>query len=206
MHDASLDDYEWPTCSPCSRPLRQDELGRTACRLCQERVDADLAALPGLYGDLNDDINPTCGGSIRLFGGGHGRPHSPVPLNVTVLALLDDVPATLSAWVADWVELGHGDPTSSGVTEMVKTLRFNLEWAATSHSAFADFAREVYRLRRRCERANGVETERTVKVACDCGTAIGVTISTSGARCPGCGTRYGRSEVLTLPLATRAAA
>lgn len=200
-----LNEYEWPTC-PCGRHLRQDELDRLACRLCEQRADEHLAALPDLYSGLNDDITPSCGGSIRLIGGGHSRSHSPVPLNVTVLALLDDVPATLAAWVDDWAEHGHADPTSRALIDAVKTLRFNLEWAATSHPAFADFAHEMYRLRRRCERANGVETERTIKVACRCGTAIGITVSTAGARCNGCGTRYARAEVLGLPLAVRNAA
>ena len=200
-----LANYQWPACS-CGRQLRQDELGRVACRLCQERADEDLASLPAIYGDLNDEITPTCGGSIRLIGGSHSHSHSPVPLNVTVLALLDDVPATLAAWVDDWAEHGHADPTSSSVIDAVRTLRFNLEWAATSHPAFADFVREVYRLRRRCEHANGIETERTIKVACRCGTAIGITVSTPGARCRGCGAQYARNDVLRLPLATRAAA
>lgn len=201
----TLDGYEWPTCA-CGRQLCTDELDRVACRICQERVDGDLAVLPAVYGDLNDDVAPTYGGSIHLMGSGHTRSHSPVPLNVAVLALLDDVPATLVAWVTDWAEYGHADPTSTGVANTVKTLRFNLEWAATAHPAFADFAHEIRRLRRSCERANGVEAERTIKVACRCGTAIGVTVTTPGARCHSCGTQYGRSEVLTLPLAARTAA
>lgn len=195
----------WPTCARCNRYLLRDEHGRHACRLCQNRTDDDLATLPGLYGDLNDEITPTYGGSIRLIGSNHSRPHSPVPLNVTVLALISDVPATLAAWVADWADQGHADPTRSGVTDTVATLRFNLEWAATAHPAFDDFAHEVHRLRRSCERANGVETERTIKVACRCGAVIGVTVSTPGASCPGCQARYGRAEVLGLPLAARAA-
>lgn len=41
---------------------------------------------------------------------------------------------------------------------------------------------------------------------CSCGTLLRVTVSTPGARCRGCNTQYGRSEVLELPLAARAAA
>jgi hypothetical protein len=198
-------DTERAACGRCNRELRPDEHGRQGCRLCQGRTDDDLAVLPELYAGLNDGVTPSYGGSIRLIGGGHGRPHSPVPLNVTVLALIDDVPATLAAWVDDWASHGHADPTSAGVVNAVGTLRFNLEWGAREHPAFADFAHEVFRLRRSCERANGVTAERTIKVACRCGTVIGVTVSTPGANCPGCQTRYQREEVLGLPLAARAA-
>jgi len=90
---------------------------------------------------------------------------------------------------------------------VVKALRVNLEWAAESHPAFAEFTHEVASVVRQCERQiTGERPERTVSVACDCGTVLHVTVSTPGARCRGCGTQYGRGDVLDLPLADRAAA
>ncbi|MFD4968946.1 hypothetical protein [Streptomyces sp. NPDC058424] len=119
----------------------------------------------------------------------------------------------LQAWLVDWHEqLGWRHPRWEGdlqqqLDQVVKALRVNLEWAATDHPAFGDFAQEVSNLVRQCERqTTGERPERPVAVACPCGTVLRVTVSTPGARCRGCGTQYARSEVLELPLAVRAAA
>ena len=205
MHDTNLDTHQWPTCTNCTRQLRNDELSRLACQRCQTRTDTHLAALPALWRDL-DTRTPTRGGVPTLTRGA-ARAHSPVPLNLTALDLIDEIPAVLAAWVDDWASQGYADSTAHTVITAVRTLRFNLDQAATAHPAFPDFAREIARLHRACEHATGTQpAERAVPVACPCGAVLHVTVTTARANCHGCGTQYGRREVLNLPLAARAAA
>lgn len=216
MHDTpGLDGYEWPTC-PCGRQLRQDELERVACRLCQERADNALRRLPGatgLYASLATVLAPSTGsGSLGHVSGTHNPP-LPLRLESLDLSAHGGVVTILQAWLVDWHDhLGWRHPRWEGnlqqqLDQVVKALRVNLEWAATSHPAFGDFLAEISTLVRRCEwQVTGERPERRVHVACPCGTVFPVTVSTPGARCRGCNTQYARAEVLDLPLATRVAA
>lgn len=211
---ADLADYEWPTCS-CGRQLRTDELGRVACRLCQDRADLALRKLPGrdgLYALLATRLMPGCGGDGLVVSVSRS---APLPLRLEPLSLQarGGVVTILQAWLVDWHEqLGWLHPRWQGglqqqLDQVVHALRVNLEWAAGSHPAFGDFGTEVNRLVRQCERQiSGERPERPVMVTCPCGTVLRVTVSTPGARCRGCNTQYARTEVLDLPLALRAAA
>lgn len=215
MHDHPAEsDYEWPTCG-CGRPLRHDELGRTSCRLCQERVDTALRQLPGpegLYAQLATRLTPGRGGDSVVVSASRT---APLPLRLEPLSLMarGGVVTVLQTWLIDWHELlGWRHPRWNGglqqqCDDVVKALRINLEWAASSHPAFAEFGQEVGTLVRQCERQiTGERQERPISVACPCGTTLRITVSTPGARCHGCGTQYARTDVLDLPLATRTAA
>lgn len=215
MHDqpADLTAYEWPTCG-CGRQLRHDELGRTACRLCQERVDTALRQLPGpdgLYAQLATRLMPGRGGDSVVVSASRT---APLPLRLEPLSLMarGGVVTVLQDWQVDWHEqLGWRYPRWNGglqqqLDEAVRALRVNLEWAATSHPAFGEFAQEVTSMVRQCERQiTGERKERPIAVACPCGATLKVTVSTPGARCYGCGVQYARSDVLDLPLAARTA-
>jgi len=217
MHDHTPDDsgYEWPTCSPCMRPLRHDELGRTACRLCQERVELALRQLPGsngLYAQLATRLTPGRGGDSITVASSRT---APLPLRLEPLSLMarGGVVTVLQDWQVDWHDrLGWGHPRWQGdlqqqLDNVVKALRGNLDWAASSHSAFGEFAQETTALVRQCERQiTGERKERPIAVACPCGTVLHITVSTNGVRCRGCNTQYNRGGVLDLPLAERAAA
>lgn len=210
-----LNEYEWPTCGPCGRQLRNDELGRLTCRLCQDRTDSALRQLPGpagLYANLATVLAP---GGARGEGRVTGSRTAPLPLRLEPLSLSarGGVVTVLQAWLIDWHEcLGWHHPRWRGnlqqqLDEVVHALRVNLEWAATEHPAFDEFAHEVAGLVRQCEQQiTGERRERPVMVTCPCGAVLRVTVSTPGARCRGCDTQYGRAEVLELPLAERAAA
>ncbi|MFB8033419.1 hypothetical protein ACFC5Z_10750 [Streptomyces sp. NPDC056004] len=55
----------------------------------------------------------------------------------------------LEAWVWDWREHGRAEVCEAGTLQQrldhtVRTLRFNLEWAAANHPAIDGFAREVF--------------------------------------------------------------
>lgn len=211
----TLDDYQWPTCTLCPRQLRPDEAGRIACRGCQDRTDGTLRKLPGpdgLYAKLATRLAP---------GRGSGGPvvsvtrSAPLPLLLEPLSLMARGGAVtfLQTWQIDWHDrLGWNHPRWQGDLQQqcdnaVRALRTNLAWAASSHPAFDDFARETAMLVRQCERqVTGERPERPVSVVCPCGTVLRITVSTPGVRCRGCDTQYARSEVLDLPLAQRAAA
>ncbi|MER5618325.1 hypothetical protein [Streptomyces sp. NPDC002215] len=84
------------------------------------------------------------------------------------------------------------------------TLRFNLQWAVTSHPAVDEFSRETALIYRQCEaQVSGERWPRVISVACPCGTTLRVTLDTAGCCCPGCGQQYGHGEVLQLPMAER---
>ncbi|MFF4090389.1 hypothetical protein ACFYY9_26435 [Streptomyces nigra] len=214
MHQpAELQDYERPTCG-CGRQLRHDELGRVACRLCQDRVDHALLQLPGpggLYAQLATRLVPGRGGDGPVVS---VSKTAPLPVRLEPLSLLarGGVVTVLQTWLVDWHEqLGWRHPRWQGDLQqqldgVVRALRTNLEWAATSHPAFWEFGVEVSGLVRQCERQiTGERQERPIAVACPCGSVLRVTVSTPGARCHGCDTQYDRSAVLDLPLAARAA-
>ncbi|WP_200308230.1 hypothetical protein [Streptomyces adelaidensis] len=204
-----------PACCRCLRRLRHDELGRTACRPCQDRVDQALRQLPGpdgLYRQLAHQLTP---------GRSDGGPTvtvsrtAPLPLRLGPLSLMarGGVITVLQTWQIDWHEhLGWLHPRWKGdspqqLDQVVHALRVNLGWAATSHPAFADFATEVHSLVRQCEQqVTGERRERPISVACPCGATLAVTVSTPGVRCRPCGTQYTRTDVLDLPLAARTAA
>jgi hypothetical protein len=210
---AELQDYEWPTCG-CGRQLRHDELGRVSCRLCQERVDGALRQLPGpggLYAQLATRLVPGRGGDGPVVS---VSKTAPLPVRLEPLSLMarGGVVTVLQTWLVDWHEqLGWRHPRWQGDLQrqldgVVRALRANLEWAATSHPAFWEFGVEISGLVRQCERQiTGERQERPIAVTCPCGSVLRVTVSTPGARCHGCDTQYARSEVLDLPLAARAA-
>jgi hypothetical protein len=214
MHDQPAENYEWPTCGCCTRPLRHDELGRVACRLCQERAETALRQLcgrDGLYARLATVLTPGAGGGMPVS----GSRTAPLPLRLEPLSLMarGGVITVLQTWQVDWHEqLGWRHPRWEGTLQQqleqtVTALYNNLEWAASSHPAFGEFVQEVTSLVRQCERQiTGERKERPIAVACPCGATLRITVSTPGARCRGCGEQYGRSEVLDLPLASRTAA
>jgi hypothetical protein len=212
VHDQPLADYAWPTCG-CGRQLRQDELDRVACRLCQGHVDQALRQLPGsngLYAQLATRLMPGRGGDGLVVSSSRT---APLPLRLEPLNLMarGGVVTVLQEWLVAWHEhFGWRHPRWKGdlqqqLADVVSALRVNLEGAAT-HPAFGDFVQEVTALVRQCERQiTGERKERPIAVACPCGGILRVTISTPGTRCRGCDTQYARTEVLDLPLASRTA-
>jgi hypothetical protein len=217
----SLDDVTAPTCTVCHRGLYADELDAYACRSCQQHVDDTLAAIAGpprrqdgrliggfyaaLFGHL--DPTPKAGRDGRVSGS--RSPSLPIDVHLVDLQARGGPLAVLQTWVDDWASYGHAHLDTSGTQlqqadAAVKTLRFNLEWAARLHKAFDEFAREMRDIRRTCEvRTTGERPPRRIPVVCSCGTVLRITLYTAGARCPGCDTQYGHGELLDLPLDER---
>ena len=200
-------------CTICTSGL-DDEHG-FACRPCVERIDRQLRALAGpegLYARLSARLAPGVGNGGPAVSGSRT---APIPARLEVLTLMTaggPVLGPLETWVRDWEAQGRAEMCEAGtlqqrVDHAVRTLRFNLAWAAANHPAVDEFAREVFLAARACERQiTGERPARIVPVACPCGTVLRITLDTPGARCPGCEAQYGHAEVLRLPMAERSAA
>lgn len=180
-HDA--DNYIWPTCTCCGRDLRDDELGRVACRPCQHRADLNLAALAGRPA-FDDDGKSTAGlyallsytlerGASPNSGRVTGSHEAPLPLRLAPLSLCAEggVVSTLQLWAEDWHDhMRRTPPTWRGslqqrVDTAAQTLRFNLDWAAREHPAFHVFADEISKLAASCRAAiSPVTGERSTRV------------------------------------------
>jgi len=204
-----------PRCTICARALYADEINRYACHPCTRRCDEQLLELAGprgLYAKLGARLAPGSGTGGPAVSGSR---NAPVPLRLDVLNLLTaggPVLGTLETWVRDWEAQGRAELNEAGtlqqrVNHAVSTLRFNLEWAATNHAAFDEFAREVSLMHRQCTvHVAGERPPRAIPVTCPCGAVLRVGLDTPGVRCYGCQTQYGHSEVLRLPMAERRAA
>ncbi|AJP04759.1 hypothetical protein TU94_28250 [Streptomyces cyaneogriseus subsp. noncyanogenus] len=211
----NLDDAPAPACTICLGPLYEHELTHQACRPCADRVDRDLHALAGpdgLYARLASSLRPGSGSGGPVVSGSR-TPPAPVRLDPLSLAARGGVVTILQTWLVDWHEiLGYRHPRWEGdlqqqCDQVVQRLRVLLPWAAEQHAAFDEFARELATLVRQCRAATGGEKPpRRIGVACHCGRTLKVTLDTPGTRCPDCGTQYGHSEALRLPLAARRAA
>ncbi|MFD8919419.1 hypothetical protein ACFV0Y_16570 [Streptomyces sp. NPDC059569] len=199
-------------CLICHRGLYADELGRYACRPCTDRIDGQLRSLAGpdgLYARLSVQLAPGAGNGGPTVSGSRT---APVPLRLEVLNLMTvggPVLGPLETWVRDWREHGRSEVRDGGtlqqrVDHAVRTLRFNLEWAAANHPAIDEFAREIGQMARQCEgQVTGEKPPRRIPVACPCGQVLRVALDTAGERCPNCGEQYGHAEVLRLPMAER---
>lgn len=201
-------------CLICRRGLWDDEQGRYACRLCEQRIDRDLYALAGpagLYARVCLRNDPAQGG--------HGpavtatrTPGIPGSLDVLDLTADGGMVTDLETWVTDWASYGLAQPCRGGrlqhrVDEAVATLRLNLPQAVGRHPAIDEFSKEIGTVRRRCEGIIGQEPgARRFGVLCPCGRVLTITLDTPGKDCAGCGVEYGHAALFELPLAVRAAA
>jgi hypothetical protein len=202
-------------CTVCSTALYETELGHQACRPCTDRVDLHLRALAGtdgLYARLADSLHP---GSSSGGPAVSGSRTAPLPLRLEVLNAMTErgpVISPLEGWVRDWETFGRATVNEAGTLQQrldhaVGTLRFNLNWAAANHPAFADFADELHAIVRRCRTATGTEKPPVkVPVACACGQILRVSLDMNGIECRHCRTEYGHAEMLRLTPTRRAAA
>ncbi|MET9517450.1 hypothetical protein [Streptomyces sp. NPDC002994] len=189
-----------PLCDrPCNGPVHEG---------CQAKVDENLTALPALYVQLADALYP----GRRGGDGRTGTRTAPLPCNEEALDLRSrgGIAGVLSGWTLDlyeregWQSFPVFGSVETAVTEYAKILRINLPWIIDQHPAAREFADEVRLIAGQARRlVTGETPPRRVTVSCPCGGTMRVTLDTPGARCPGCSTQYGHTEVLQLPAAER---
>ncbi|MFH8751063.1 hypothetical protein ACH4GK_32020 [Streptomyces rimosus] len=201
-----------PVCTICMYGLRDGEWDRLACRICQDRGTMMLHALPLLYDQLGDLLEP---GSGRGDGRVSGTRGAPLPCSLHVLDLR--APGGLVTVLADWEaavrdELGYEAAPFRGdlrqtLAGTVTFLAANSPWIYASFSAAADLHHEVRAHHNHAQRlVTGEQPERKIRVLCPCGATLPFTVSTHGEKCRYCGAQYGHSDLFDLPLADRAAA
>lgn len=178
---------------------------------CQDRLSDNLAALPGLYRQLANHLAPSRSGD----GGRTGSRTAPLPVNERVLDLRarGGIEGVVTTWerVAredlGWDAAPFRGDVQQTVDGAVVFLLAQVPWFCDAHEAVYELAYDLSRLRAECDAIIGGERPpRRIPVTCPCGTVLRVTLDTPGARCPGCETQYGHSEVLQLPVAERTAA
>lgn len=197
------------TCLRCRHDLRDYEAGRYLCGPCEDRTAVHLGAIPSLFARLDYHLHRG-GGSNGPAVSGSKTP--PLPLRLDVLNLrtaAGPIIAPLETWVRDWEEAGYAEVNELGsatdrVTHACRTLRFNLSRATARHPAVDEFADEVADIWRTLNRITTGETPpRRIAVTCPCQQTLRITLDVRGITCPNCGTGYGHSDVLRLPLAER---
>lgn len=171
------DDYTWPTCTACGRNLFDTEIGRHACRICQDRAAQHLTDIGNLFPHLNTThaLTPTVHRSTSTpgehRGGGTGGRAAPIPLRLDTLNLTAGGGAAtrLCAIEDAWrLALGRRIPVrrdtvrvfaawranpAADVPEHVNFLRINLERACESYPEVADDLNEIRRIHGECRAA-----------------------------------------------------
>lgn len=200
MNDAT----DWP-CEICLKPSRARVHDG-----CRDRLANNLLRLPALYRALAAELAPTRRGD----GGRTGSRTAPLPVRLDVLDLRSrgGIEGILAGWVRDLCEREGWEVPQYGTVEATvdsytAILIGNLHVLCDEHPAIREIAHEIAAIVRQCEAiTTGEKPARRVAVTCPCGGVLRVTIDSPGARCPTCGQQYGHAEVLSLPLADRAAA
>lgn len=210
-------------CIVCRNDLFDDEWDRYCCRPCQNRIDADLAALAGpvtwhagrltagLFAALADELEPSSGSQGPRVSGSRS---APIPARMGPLSdsadggLVND----LEEWVRDWEHRGyatrcHAVRPQYRMDQAVATLRFNLDTAVRQHEAINAFAEEIREIRGTCEALIiGARPPKPLTAVCHCGAAIRFNLNTGSRHCKGCGTDYGHSALIKLAKETWLAA
>ncbi|NUP47532.1 MAG: hypothetical protein HOW97_09495 [Catenulispora sp.] len=201
-------------CAHCPRLLRNNELHRQVCRVCEDRATEQVQALPALYRQLETVLQPSrSGGSTGRTPAGRTAP-LPValqPLNLRgpggIVSMLLGIE---QRWriALDWTYLpqrGGYEPTLDGTTAVIVN---NLPWACDQYTDIAADLMLIGSLHTQAVQA--VTGERDVRVpvgACPviredtgvaCAQPLKVSPWASAIRCTGCGTSWRRDEWLWL--------
>ncbi|MFF1341102.1 hypothetical protein ACFVYT_24815 [Streptomyces sp. NPDC058290] len=205
---------ESTSCQVCTRELWEDELGRFACRPCEQRLHrrlVEFAGPRGLYARLCLWIEPGARSAGPRVTGSTG---APVPTDLSVLDMTADggLIGILEDWVEDWASRGLGVIGESGrlqhrVDQAIATLVRNLPQACHRHPALDAFAAEINSWTRRCEAiVEGGRPPVQFKITCPCSRTIRFGIDTPAITCPGCETGYSIEDIRRLAAGQRTAA
>jgi hypothetical protein len=216
LHDTTgpAADYEWPTCTACTTPLRENELGRQLCHRCEARTLDRITELGGLATRINT-TTAILRGAARPGAGTSDPSVAAVPLLVGTLSLAATgglatrLGAIEDAWRAalgrpvlirqDQVRIFAAWRThpATAIPEHLTFLRWNLDWAAREYDSIADDVEEIRALHRECSSAlDPGPRPRPVKIGlCPASLADGARCRTrltarppaSVIRCSACG-------------------
>lgn len=194
----------WP-CAVCDKPSR----GRVH-RGCEDRMRANLEALPGLYRQLADVLQPGRRGGPVVS----GSRTAPLPCNEEVLDLRNrgGIEGVVGGWARDLCEREQWTIPDYGSVQAIvdwgcKILHVNLPMICDEHPAVKEIAHELAKMVGQAERLiTGEKPPTRVPVACDCGNILHVTLDMDGIRCSRCQEQYDHQAMLNLTPTRRAAA
>ena len=206
-HPTPEDGYEWPTCvTPrCGRQMWVSEVGRYACRPCEEATAQRIRELPALFTQL-DTTAALMRGARRPGGATSGSKTPPIPPRLEVLALVGPggIAARLSAIEDAWrAALGwtiapwRGSPKQT-VPHLVEFLGNNLLWACSSYEEVGQDIDDFRRLHAECQAlASGEKRPGRVQIGnCPtvvndgrCGTQLTASTGSHRIHCGGSGAR-----------------
>lgn len=208
MHnpDAPVEDYVWPACVACGRDLWEIELGRYACRPCEDRTATRIGELPALFRQL-DTTAALMRGARRPGAGGSGSKTPPIPPRLEVLALVGPggVAARLAAiedaWrrALGWTVAPWRGSARQAVPGHVEFLANNLLWACSSYESVGDDIEELRRLHGECialardERRPGRVQIGNCPVQVEggiCWAPLTARADSHRVHCAGCGSRW----------------
>lgn len=196
-------------CLNCRNPLWDSEIqaGRYACFRCEDKAAEQLHAIRGTFKRLN-----TADGHEKVRAGASGPTGSkepPVPVRLAVLNATGPggVVAQLQSGIEDswrkalgW-QMGrtrHHADIDGATTFLIN----NLPWACERYDEIADDLRAIASIHGRLK---GLETGEPAskKFTAYCGAdpcagQLSITLWTSRATCPDCGTEYDKAELAGL--------
>jgi DNA-directed RNA polymerase subunit RPC12/RpoP len=216
-HDEQEPQYR---CTHCSRLLHREELERFACRICEDRANKNLRALPDLYADLAKALPPSS--SAKRGGRVTASRTAPLPVALQPLHLRTNggIVTELQDIEDSWRKAANRTvATFSGSTEqtldtVVTYLRINLQWACWDYEAVADDLDTISSLYWQAKNAISGTTSQLITVHCrllyddgsECEAPLKVDINRTSVKCQTCGTRWGQAQWMGLFEATRATA
>ena len=196
------------TCTCCRRQLYNDELqvGRYACRLCEQRTFDTLRALPALFAQVDNlaSLLKGTGQTTRTSGGRE----APAPVRIPVLSDMSDggVVTELQAVADAWFialgftpgrKLHHGE-IGRAVTPLIN----NLRWACEDYPEVAADIATISKIHTRLmQYATGERGPRKFIVYCatdDCAGEMRVSLASGGSTCPACKAEYGKRQLMQL--------
>lgn len=204
MNLAEADPQSWP-CAVCDKPSRP-----RVHPGCEERMRANLEALPGLYRQLADVLTPGRRGGPVVS----GSRTAPLPCSLDALDLRNrgGIEGVVGGWARDLCERENWTVPDYGNVRAIidwacKILTVNLPMICDEHPAVKEIASELRTIRSQAERLITGETPPIrVPVACACGNILHVTLDMDGIRCTRCQEQYDHQAMLSLTPTRRAAA
>lgn len=213
----TADDYQWPTCPACHRPMWAAELSRQTCRPCQDKAGQHLTGIRTLFPLLNSAAALMKPGR-RTGAGASGSHIPPLPVSLAVLnlAATGGVAARLQVIEDAWRQaLGWAiTPRTDGQTvfawwradpardvpDRIRFLTDNLLWACDSYPEVAQDLEEIRRIHSEATAALSPDPRPgRVKIGyCPtltgektrCAQPLTATAASTRVRCEACGTRW----------------
>lgn len=206
-------------CTHCPRLLHNNELGRHACFVCEDRAVEQVREFPGFYRRLEAALHPSrAAGTTGRVTASRG---APLPVSLQPLSLrgpggiVDKLLGIEQRWRIwlDWDALPDRGGYEASLDGTVEVIANNMAWACADYPNVAADLKLIGVLHRQANAiVNDVQDQRVPIGHCPvaneetgapCGERLRVSPWAMFIRCSGCGTKWDRDEWLRLGAAIR---